>query len=180
VGSRVSSHERRIAIIGNAGGGKSTLARELARRYGIERHSLDDVQWLPDWKPAPLDVVARHHRAWLSRPSWVIDGWGAWDLIEERFACADTIIVIDLPLVQHYWRSLRRLLQARRGASREWPPEGCDPRGITLELMRVIWRVHSQWRPRLLRLLESPALAPRVVRLRSQRAIDRYREQVLR
>jgi ATPase subunit of ABC transporter with duplicated ATPase domains len=49
---------RRIAVIGNGGGGKSTLARALGQRLRIPVHEVDEVQWLPGWRRAPLDEVA--------------------------------------------------------------------------------------------------------------------------
>jgi adenylate kinase family enzyme len=169
---------RRIAIIGNAGGGKTTLARSLSERLGIARHSIDDVQWLPGWIPAPLDVVARHHDEWMREPAWIIDGWGAWNLIEQRFAAADTIVFIDYSFVRHLWWAMRRIVHARMGRRGEWPPPGCDVRGITLPLLRVMWRVHTQWRPRLLALMAEPRITADVVHLRSPRAMIAFRDGV--
>ena len=35
----------RIAIIGNAGGGKSLLARHLGQSLGLPFHAIDDLRW---------------------------------------------------------------------------------------------------------------------------------------
>ena len=40
----------RVAIIGNAGGGKSLLARYLGETLRLPVHTIDDVQWDPGWK----------------------------------------------------------------------------------------------------------------------------------
>lgn len=158
---------RRIAIIGNAGGGKSLLARRLGRALDLPVHVVDDVQWLPGWERAPLDRVAEVHARWLAAPRWVIDGWGAWDLIEARFRAADTVVFVDLPLARHYWWALKRHAKAIAGRPDGWPPEGCEAWPVTARLMRIMWRVHRELRPRLVELTARAELRPRVAHLRS-------------
>jgi adenylate kinase family enzyme len=79
----------RVAIIGNGGGGKSTLAKRMGAALGLPVYTVDDVQWQPGWARTPAAEVARRHAAWLQEPSWIIDGWGGWENIEFRFATAD-------------------------------------------------------------------------------------------
>src|SRR5579884_443198 len=95
----------RVAVIGNAGGGKSTLARKLAATHHLPLHEIDLLQWRPDWTPAPPGEVITAHDQILCGDAWLIDGWGPWDAVEKRFALADTIILVDLPLWVHYWWS---------------------------------------------------------------------------
>ncbi len=65
---------QRIAIIGNAGGGKSRLARYLGDALELPVFSVDDVQFQPGWLSSPLEAVADIHSEWLREPRWVIDG----------------------------------------------------------------------------------------------------------
>lgn len=44
---------RRVEIIGNGGGGKSTLAIRLSRDFDLPYHSVDPIQWQPGWVRAP-------------------------------------------------------------------------------------------------------------------------------
>ena len=64
----------RIVVLGCSGSGKSTLASALAEKLGLPFRPTDEVQWRPDWAPAPPDDV----REWLEREtcqrSWVLDG----------------------------------------------------------------------------------------------------------
>jgi adenylate kinase family enzyme len=46
----------RFAIIGNAGGGKSTLARVLARQRRLRHVEIDELLWQEGWKLSPADV----------------------------------------------------------------------------------------------------------------------------
>jgi len=168
----------RIAIVGNAGGGKSVLARALGEALGLPVHTVDDVQWRPGWTRAPLDEVAAAHAAWLVGPRWVIDGWGSWELMAERFAAADTIVLVDFPLRVHYRWAIKRQLECAVGLRRDWPPPGCAALPITRELLRLMKRVHLEMRPRLVVLLDEPKLREKVVTLRSPRELRRWRDGV--
>lgn len=90
---------KRISVIGNAGGGKSTLCREISEAKNIPLFPVDRIQWKPGWKPAPADEVKQKHDQILQLDKWIIDGWGSFEIIETRFQASDTIIFVDLPLV---------------------------------------------------------------------------------
>ena len=47
---------RRVAIIGNGGGGKSTLARRLASQIACPCIEIDAVLWQPEWRLAPVEI----------------------------------------------------------------------------------------------------------------------------
>jgi hypothetical protein len=168
----------KVAIIGNAGGGKSGLARRLGRRLGLPVHVVDDVQWQAGWKPAPMEVVSAAHDAWLANPKWIIDGWGPWELIERRLHEADTIVIVDFPLRVHYRWALQRQVLAAIGLSSGWPPDGCRALPVTLRLLKVMKYVNRELRPRLLRLVSEEPLRSRVVFLRSPRELRAFREGV--
>jgi adenylate kinase family enzyme len=67
----------RIGIIGNAGCGKSTLARELQEKFGLARLDLDTVAWEPGQVAVPRDPVAADSEVALfcaSYANWVVEG----------------------------------------------------------------------------------------------------------
>ena len=165
----------RIAIIGNAGGGKSLLARALGRQLDLPVHTIDDVQWRPNWQPAPVAEVEAAHARWLSEPRWIIDGWGSWDAIERRFTLADRIVVVDFPLWLHRWWAIRRQAEVALGLRRDWPPPGCRALPITLRLWQVMKLVHREARPRLLGLVNEPRFADRLTLIRSPAELRAFR-----
>ena len=57
------SKMRRVAVFGNAGGGKSTLARRLAEITHLPLHSLDTIKYKPGGGEVPRD---EYHRYTLS------------------------------------------------------------------------------------------------------------------
>ena len=167
---------RRIAVIGNGGGGKSTLARALGQHLGIPVHEVDEVQWLPGWRRAPLDEIAHTLERWAAGDSWVIDGFGPWPVIDRRMARADTIVYVDLPFRTHLcWAAKRQvvsLVQRRAWAGQNAPPP-------SLLLFRTLRRVHAM-RPDLLDLVTKGGRAAKLVHLRSPREMARWLDEITR
>jgi adenylate kinase family enzyme len=101
---------RRIAVVGNSGSGKTTMAREIAARLGCEHVELDGIHHLPNWTPIERDrmraIVADHVRA----DAWVIDG-NYRSLVQDLvFARADTVVWLDLPRRVVMMRVIRRTM----------------------------------------------------------------------
>lgn len=163
----------RVAIIGNAGGGKTTLSLKLGKRQGLSVYPIDKIQWKPNWQAAPLDEIQKKHDEILSRDKWIIDGWGTWDLITRRFEAADTIIFIDLPLGLHYWWAFKRQFKSIF-VPRTDLPENCPMLPKTWELIRLMWMIHRQMRPRLKSLVESFCNRKRVIEIRSPGELRRF------
>lgn len=145
---------KRVAIVGNAGGGKSTLGRRLAERYSLPFFSVDQIQWLPGWVQADEGVVTQKLDEVATAERWIVDGWGPWPTIERRLATADTIIFVDLPLWMHFWLAAERQISAARGENRSDPLDGCDQLAVTKRLFQLIWRADQDLIPRLNAMLE--------------------------
>ena len=52
---------KRVAVFGNAGGGKSTLAKRLAELTHIPLYPLDMIQYRPGGGKAPHDEYLKTH-----------------------------------------------------------------------------------------------------------------------
>jgi adenylate kinase family enzyme len=167
---------RRIAVIGNGGGGKSTLARALSRHLGIPLHEVDEVQWLAGWRRAPLDEVAHTLDGWAAEDSWIIDGFGPWPVIDRRMGRADTILYIDLPFRIHLWWAAKRqvvsIVRRRAWAGQSAPPP-------SLLLFHTLRRVHAM-RSDLLELVTKSGRSPKLVHLRSPGEMARWLGEVTR
>ncbi len=167
---------RRIAVIGNGGGGKSTLARALGKHLGLPVHEVDEVQWLPGWRRAPLDEVAPTLERWAAEDSWIIDGFGPWPVIDRRMGRADTIVYVDLPFRTHLWWAAKRQLvsSVRR---RAWAGQSAPP--PSLLLFRTLRRVDAM-RPDLLELVTKEGRAAKLAHLRSPGEITHWLSRVTR
>jgi adenylate kinase family enzyme len=144
----------RVTIIGNAGGGKSTLGRRLAALHDLPLYSVDQLQWLPGWVAAPEDEVGARLDKIAATERWIVDGWGPWSSLERRLMASDTIIFVDLPLWVHFWLAAERQIGAARGEGRVDEIAGCDQLDVTKRLFETIWRIDRELKPRLEHLLD--------------------------
>jgi adenylate kinase family enzyme len=163
----------RIAVIGNAGGGKSILSRRLSTALDIPLFPIDCIQWKPGWTPATYDDIKHQHDQILARQRWIIDGWGLWDLIEARFAAADTIIFVDHPLVVHYWWAVKRQIACIL-APRPDGPEDCPMLPMTWPLLKMIWNIHYHARPRLIKLINHHRADKLVIHIPSPKELNLF------
>lgn len=86
----------RIAIIGNAGSGKTTLARSLARD-GVAVLDLDTIVWEPNAGAVlrPLNAARHELRKFCSsQADWIVEGCYG-DLIEEALAWRPELIFLN-------------------------------------------------------------------------------------
>ncbi|MEQ1933797.1 MAG: AAA family ATPase, partial [Fimbriimonadaceae bacterium] len=79
---------KRVMIIGNGGGGKSTLAHALAESTGLPLYEVDPIQFQPNWQRTPLEEVREKLQEIQAQDNWIIDGFGPWDCIEARASLA--------------------------------------------------------------------------------------------
>jgi len=163
----------RVAIIGNAGGGKSTLSRTLGRARNLPIHPIDHLQWRPGWVPVPPHEFMQQHDALLAQERWIIDGWGTRDALVARFERADTIILVDHPLWVHYWWAIKRQIMCLFRPRPDGPP-GCPMLPMTWTLLKMIWHIHHVARPELLTVVDSFRSRKHVIHLRSPHQLRQF------
>ena len=164
---------RRVAVFGNAGGGKSTLARNLAAVTGLPSYPLDLIQFRAAGGKVPDEEFAKAHAELLRRDAWIIDGFGSTATAWERFAAADTLVYVDLPLVRHYWWVTKRLIMSPLVKPEGWP-EGSPVWSSTLDAYKVIGRCHRGLTPKYRQLVADMAASKRVHHLTSPAAMKAF------
>ena len=161
-------------MIGNAAGGKSTLARQLARRRELPLFEVDRLLWLPGWRLAPEADYARGHAAIVAQDRWVIDGLGRQDSIAERLARSTEIVLVDLLLWVHFWLAAERQIAWTQGRLDD-PPAGDTEMPPTRELFRTMWEVDQTWLPEIRSMCAEAELEGKAVtRLGSVDEIDAF------
>jgi adenylate kinase family enzyme len=178
---------RKVAVFGNAGGGKSTLARRLAEISGLPLHVLDIVQFRDgrywpgeqDGGKASPESYLKLHADILNQDRWIIDGFDSVASAWERFAAADTLIYVDLPIWAHYWGITRRLVA---GAFRNPPgwPENSPVWASSIDSYRVVGRCHRHLTPKYRDMVAAAAAAKQVHHLTSRAAIRAFLQAAAR
>jgi adenylate kinase family enzyme len=67
---------KRAVIIGNSGGGKSTLARRLSSAWRSPHVEIDALLWQPGWQLTSADIYNTEHARLIAEENWIIDGLG--------------------------------------------------------------------------------------------------------
>jgi adenylate kinase family enzyme len=166
----------KIAVIGTSGSGKTTVARELARRLGVPHVELDALFHGPNWVETPPEEFRRRVAAATAGDGWVVDGNYDSSLGDLVLGRADTVVWLDLPLRVSLARVTRRTIGRIRTDEELWSGNRESWRGgfFGWDSM-VVWAIRSHLRlrrARAIRLARYPGLE--VVRLRSAREVESY------
>ncbi len=162
---------KRILIIGSGGAGKSTLARRLGEKTGIEVIHLDKLYWNPGWVKTEKEEWARKVENELKKDSWIIDG-NFGGTLEMRIQACDTIIFLDLPRYLCLYRVLKRWV-THRGRSRPDMAPGCNEK-MDLEFFMWVYDYPTRSKPEKEMVLNRYAREKSVITLRSSREIEEF------
>jgi adenylate kinase family enzyme len=164
---------KRVAVFGNAGGGKSRLAQRLAELTGLPLYVVDMMQFRPGGAKVPDDEFLQAHANVLRRDEWIIDGFGNVAIAWQRFTAADTLIYIDLPLFIHYRWVTKRLIKGLFANPPGWP-EKSPLWSSSIQSYRVLWLCHRHLTPKYRQLVADGAASKRVHHLRSPSEISSF------
>jgi adenylate kinase family enzyme len=170
---------KRVAVFGNTGGGKSTLARQLAELTQLPLYPIDLMQFRAGGDAVPHEEYLKAHTELLQQDEWIIDGYGGLAPAWERFARADTLVHVDLPLVTHGWRVTKRLIMGLFVAPEGWP-EGSPLWHSTMQAYRVLWPCHRRLTPRYRQLVAAEAASKRVHHLKSAAEVATFLDAIAR
>ena len=109
----------RIAVVGNSGSGKTTVAFRAAEALGVPHIELDALHWEPNWMEAPNEILRERVRNAVQGDSWVADG-NYSKVRDILWARVDTVVWLDYPFHVSYMRLLRRTLGRIYRRERLW------------------------------------------------------------
>ncbi len=164
----------RILIIGNAGGGKSVLARKIAAKRGLPYREIDAITWKPGWEAFSQEEYEAAHAKLIAEESWVIDGLGWTESLPKRFARATEIILIDMPIWMHFWLAAERQFLWMQGKL-ENPVGGIAEMPTTRGMFQALWETDQEMAPVFRRLTdEAEREGKPVTRIVSVEELDAY------
>lgn len=164
---------QKVAVFGNAGGGKSTLSQRLADLTGLPWVPLDSIKYQPGGGEVSHDEFKAAHDALLKQNQWIVDGFGSLDTLWNRLAVADTLIYLDMPVLQHYWWVTKRFLKGTWVPPAGWPENSPLWKG-TLNSYSTVWLCHTKLTPRYRTYVAKAKATKRVFHLRSPQDIKAF------
>lgn len=128
----------RLVILGSAGSGKTTLARQLGKRTGAPVICLDSI-WQPHWTekdvPAFRSLVKKAHAV----DDWISDGNFALATFDIRLPRASLVIWLEGSRLSCAWSAITRVFK-RHEVHRI---------GKLAEVLAFIWNFDQVNRPRI-------------------------------
>ena len=168
---------QKVAVFGNAAGGKSTLARRMAELTRLPLYPLDIIQYRRGGGKVPHEDYLNAHADLLTRDRWIIDGFGCVPSAWQRFVAADTLVYIDLPLFTHYRWVTKRLIKGLFVNPEGWPDKS-PIWSSSLEGYRVVGLCHRGLTPKYRQLVADASSSKRVHHLKSPAQLKAFLEAV--
>jgi len=164
---------KRVAVFGNAGGGKSTLSKRLAQTTSLPLIVLDLVQYKPGGEKVSDEEYRTAHEEILQQDCWIVDGFGSIDTVWKRLEAADTLVYIDLPVLQHYFWVTKRLIKGLWVAP-EGYPENSPLFKSTLNAYHIVWLCHQKLTPKYREYVEKAKVTKQVFHIQSTRDFKKF------
>jgi len=175
--ARIKTPMRNVLVFGSSGAGKSTFARQLGDRLGIETIHLDAAFWKPGWVESSDDEFREKVAALAARDKWVMDGNYSRTL-DLRLPKTDTIIYLDVPRHICVWRVAKRVARTY-GRSRVDLGEDC-PEKLDLAFFKWVWDYPKERKPKTLAILDEQPAEKQVIVLRKSSEIKAFLASVER
>ena len=157
----------KVAVFGKPGGGKSTLARQIATTANLPLQQLDLLQYEIGGARVPDEEFLRRHAKALAQQHWVVDGVGNPLAFEAMLRAADVLVYVERSSLTHYWWVTKRFLKSPFVKPLGWP-KGSPMLKSTISSYRFLRLSDRFW---------TPALKARLLALRPGKLVYVIRRQ---
>lgn len=168
---------KKVAVFGNAGGGKSTLSKKLSQITGLPLHILDKIKYHPGGAEVPHEDYKRIHQEILHTERWIIDGFGSMETLWPRLDEADTLVFVDLPLYVHFRWVTKRLITGYFQPPEGWPQNSPILKS-SLSSYRALWLCHKYLTPKYREYIEQAQSSKSVYHIRSTQQISQFFQSI--
>lgn len=164
----------KIMIIGCCGAGKSTLARQLHQKTGIELIHLDQAYFYPNWQEPTKKDWEKTVKQLIQKSSWIIDGnYGG--TMEVRLHEADKIIFLNRSRWLCLYRVIKRII-LNYGKTRPDSAKGCNER-FDWNFLVYTFHFNDIKRPKILARLAKLPTTKEIIILESDKATKSFIKQ---
>jgi len=168
---------KKVAVFGNAGGGKSTLSKKLSEMTGLPLYVLDKIQYQSGSTEISQEEYQHIHEKILATDQWIIDGFGCMETLWQRLNEADSLVFVDLPLYVHCWWVTKRLIIGHFQSPEGWPKNSPILQS-SLRSYRVLWLCHKYLIPKYREYIKQVQTIKRVYHICSIEEIGQFFELI--
>jgi adenylate kinase family enzyme len=168
---------KKVAVFGNAGGGKSTLSKRLSEIAGLPLYVLDKIQYRSGGTEIPQEDYKRAHQKILLTDRWIIDGFGCMETVWLRLDEADSLVFVDLPLYVHFGWVTKRLIEGYFQPPEGWPEKSPILKS-SINSYRTLWLCHKYLTPRYREYVEQVQSSKSVYHIRSTEQISQFLKSI--
>lgn len=162
----------RVLIVGSSGAGKTTLAREVAKRLRLTHISMDkEFFWLPDCVARGRSEQREMIAEAVMNDRWVMDGSNpsSFDL---RLPRTNIVLWMRVPRVVCIYSVYRRAIKTY-GLTRDDMAAGCTEQLPDKEFLSYIWNFDRRHAPILERNFDLYGPHVPIFQVKSRREADR-------
>ena len=168
---------KKVAVFGNAGGGKSTLSRRLSEITDLPLYVLDKLKYQPGGIEVPEEDYQHLHQQILASEQWIVDGFGSMETLWPRLDAADSLVFVDLPIYLHFWWVTKRFITGYFHPPQGWP-ENSPILKSSLSSYRALWLCYKYLTPKYREYVEQAKNTKKVYHLRSPQQISQFFESI--
>lgn len=151
-----------INVVGTSASGKTTFARQLAKKLGLIHIEMDDLFWLDNWQETPDDEFFSklQNRMDQATSGWILDGnYSRTQDLKLRYI--DTIIWLDYSFSFNLYRSIKRAITRAVTQKKLWPNSNNRESFKSSFLSKdsiILWMIshHAKNRKKFLAMMENP------------------------
>lgn len=157
----------RVLIVGCGGAGKSTLAVEMGKRFGLPTVHLDKLWWLPNWQNRAEQEFDELLADELAKSDWIIEG-NYFRTFATRLKHADFCIFLDYD-TELCVQSVYERAEKYKGVTRPDITDGCTEQ-LDDEFKNWIASFKESVRPSMLSALEKSSTPFMIFQTREETA----------
>jgi adenylate kinase family enzyme len=168
---------KKVAVFGNAGGGKSTLSKRLSETTGLPLYILDKIKYQPGGIEVSDEDYKQIHREILATDQWIIDGFGCIETLWPRLDEADSLVFIDLPIYVHFWWVTKRFITGYAKPPQGWPEKSPILKS-SMNSYRALWLCYKYLTPKYREYVEEAKNTKCVYHIRATKQISQFFESI--
>jgi len=167
-------NKKRIVVLGCAGCGKSTLAKNLGEKLNLEVFHLDKFFYKPGWIEEDKEIFIQKMKAAVEKDNWIIDG-NYRSSLDIRLSRCDLVIYLDFNRFVSLRGIFKRYKEFKK-KQRDTIATGCFEK-LDWSFIKWVWSFKSTSKPFIMnKLKEYKALDILVFKTRKQ--LNKWLEQV--